>query len=438
MLAWLTGKKKGDDADGAAAPAAAAAARDPSEPLSDAELCAFQFDTTPDARVPIVYTDAYNIGFMGLEKLHPFDSAKYEKVYRSLTEERLLLLSSEVHQPVEAPHAVLRRVHPQSYLEALKNSSNVADIVEVPVGILPNAIVDKHVLKPMRFATAGTLLAADLALRSMRNHQQLQQQEADDGRAEGAPVAECAAAAADPPGDAALVSPAEAGDVRAGWALSLSGGYHHCSAHQGGGFCAYADISLAVILLAVKYNVKRAMIVDCDAHQGNGYENDKRNNVFRDAGLDSVFILDMFNHRIYPRDVRAAEAIDCPVRLESGTGDAEYLRLLRHHLSASLARARPEVLIYNAGTDCLAGDRLGQLDVSPAGIVERDRIVFDLAFQARVPVVMLLSGGYQKTNAAVIAASIANLQEQLHLWAVTPQLQEKRDKQQAKQKISKI
>ena len=36
----------------------------------------------PD-KLPLVYNPIYNIGFMGLEKLHPFDSKKYSKVSAS-------------------------------------------------------------------------------------------------------------------------------------------------------------------------------------------------------------------------------------------------------------------------------------------------------------------------------------------------------------------
>lgn len=37
-----------------------------------------------DAKLPIVYRDAYNITFMGIEKLHPFDSTKFRKVKSGL------------------------------------------------------------------------------------------------------------------------------------------------------------------------------------------------------------------------------------------------------------------------------------------------------------------------------------------------------------------
>jgi histone deacetylase 11 len=165
----------------------------------------------------------------------------------------------------------------------------------------------------------------------------------------------------------------------------------------------------------------------CLRPQGNGHENDKLRGVFRDAGVD-VFTLDMFNAWIYPFDRAAEKAIDCAVRLKSGTGDEKYLSLLRSHLSVSLDSFRPQFVVYNAGTDCLAGDTLGQLDLSAAGIIERDSIVFRACRDRSIPTLMLLSGGYQKTNADVIARSIANLQDTMQLWQLDPKLAEAKTK----------
>ena len=53
-----------------------------------------------------------------------------------------------------------------------------------------------------------------------------------------------------------------------GWALNIGGGFHHCHSENGGGFCAYADITLCIrFLFSLNENVKKAMIVDLDAHQ---------------------------------------------------------------------------------------------------------------------------------------------------------------------------
>lgn len=57
--------------------------------------------------------------------------------------------------------------------------------------------------------------------------------------------------------------------MKNGWAINLGGGFHHCSSDKGGGFCAYADITLAIKFLQLKKLIKTALIVDLDAHQVN-------------------------------------------------------------------------------------------------------------------------------------------------------------------------
>lgn len=52
------------------------------------------------------------------------------------------------------------------------------------------------------------------------------------------------------------------------WAINIGGGFHHASGKRGGsGFCVYADISIALNKLLHEGSIKRAMIVDLDAHQ---------------------------------------------------------------------------------------------------------------------------------------------------------------------------
>lgn len=42
-----------------------------------------------------------------------------------------------------------------------------------------------------------------------------------------------------------------------GWAINVGGGFHHCCADSGGGFCAYADISLCINYAFVRLNISR-------------------------------------------------------------------------------------------------------------------------------------------------------------------------------------
>jgi len=56
--------------------------------------------------------------------------------------------------------------------------------------------------------------------------------------------------------------------LQQGWAINLGGGFHHCSADKGAGFCPYADITLIVHLLLKEENgIQKIMIIDLDAHQ---------------------------------------------------------------------------------------------------------------------------------------------------------------------------
>lgn len=369
------------------------------------------------ARAPIVYSSGYNISFWGMENLHPFDSKKYEKVYNQLVQEKVLE-SDQVYLPSYASEEQLLTVHTAEYLDSLSSTTNVASIVEVPpVAALPISAVRGHVLQPMLLATGGTLLGAHLAA-GLASPPYLEAKASKGAEADSKvkhPSSRWHDEISRVKDTQSLIAAEEKQEPKKhGWSINLSGGYHHACHNQGGGFCIYSDISMAIMSVAKHSALRKFMIVDLDAHQGNGHERDKVAGVYDSLGV-LVFTLDMYNSRIYPYDIPAKAAIDCPVELRPGTGDETYLPLLEKHLTESLEKFKPEMVVYNAGTDCLAGDPLGQLNISADGIVLRDEIVFRECIARQTPVVMLLSGGYQKSNAAVIARSIVSLDQKFGL-----------------------
>ncbi|XP_021096112.1 histone deacetylase 11 isoform X4 [Heterocephalus glaber] len=183
------------------------------------------------------------------------------------------------------------------------------------------------------------------------------------------------------------------------------GGFHHCSSDRGGGFCAYADITLAIKFLFDRVEgIARATIIDLDAHQGNGHERDF-------MGDKRVYIMDVYNRHIYPGDLFAKQAIRRKVELEWGTEDDEYLSKVERNVERALREHLPDVVVYNAGTDVLEGDRLGGLSISPGGILKRDELVFRVVRAHQIPILMVTSGGYQKRTARIIADSILNLHD---------------------------
>lgn len=117
------------------------------------------------------------------------------------------------------------------------------------------------------------------------------------------------------------------------WAVNLSGGYHHASTKTGGGFCVYPDITLAVHYIRTRLSKKKIMIIDLDAHQGNGYERD----LLED---DNAFIVDYYNHSIYPADDEAKEAIDLDVKVTPFTSDFDYLTSLKK-ISTAIESFKP-------------------------------------------------------------------------------------------------
>lgn len=313
-----------------------------------------------EGTLPIVYHPFYDISFPILSSLHPFDGAKYSKVFNSLSKKQGFTLK-DVYIPQMVSEQDLQKVHSKAYLDSLQSSQVIARIAEIGLmRFIPQSILDHFMLRPMRLATGGTVLAADLALKY-------------------------------------------------GWSVNLSGGYHHAKAHNGEGFCVYADIPLAIYKVWEKNPNLKVMVIDLDAHQGNGHESILKND-------PRVSIFDIYNACLYPQDKEAMQYItyNYPITMYrypyfKRINDADYLNILKQELPRALDEAKPDLIIYNAGTDIYEKDPLGFMGVSKKGIIARDQFVFEQALQRNIPITMVLSGGYTKESAEIIGDSLNNV-----------------------------
>ena len=68
--------------------------------------------------------------------------------------------------------------------------------------------------------------------------------------------------------------------------------------------------------------------------------------------------------------------------------------MLRGHLPEALRRARPDLVVYNAGSDVLATDPLSSLRLTPGEMAERDLYVVTTVREQGIPLALVLSGGY--------------------------------------------
>jgi acetoin utilization deacetylase AcuC-like enzyme len=194
--------------------------------------------------------------------------------------------------------------------------------------------------------------------------------------------------------------------VEHGLGMNLGGGTHHAGFDFARGYCLFNDVAVALARLRVDGQAARALVVDCDVHQGDG--------TAQLLGPDpGTFTLSLHGARNYPFQ-RVPSDLD--VDLASGTGDARYLRALEQALDFALPRAEPDVAFYLAGADPWEGDRLGRLALTKAGLRARDELVLDRLRAAGAAVCVVLAGGYAEDvrdtvdiNAATVEAVAARL-----------------------------
>jgi acetoin utilization deacetylase AcuC-like enzyme len=183
--------------------------------------------------------------------------------------------------------------------------------------------------------------------------------------------------------------------LETGFAMNLGGGFHHAFADHAEGFCYLNDLAVAIRVLQEEGAVKRALVIDCDLHQGNGTAH-----IFGDD--DTVYTFSMHQERLYP----VKEESDWDIGLPDPAGDALYLSELRSALADLFARAEPDLVLYQAGADPFEEDQLGNLGISMAGLAERDRLVFEACAHAGVPVAGTFGGGYARDARDTVAIHV--------------------------------
>ena len=174
--------------------------------------------------------------------------------------------------------------------------------------------------------------------------------------------------------------------IEDGIAINLAGGTHHAYPDHGEGFCVFNDTAVAVRAMQIEGRARKTLIIDCDVHQGNGTAA-----IF--SGDSSVYTFSIHGAKNFPFH---KENSDLDIALEDGSQDPIYLEALQSGLTRSIKEARAEMVIYLAGADPFAGDKLGRLSLSKAGLAERDRMVFAACQKAGLPVGVVMSGGYAK------------------------------------------
>jgi acetoin utilization deacetylase AcuC-like enzyme len=298
----------------------------------------------------LVYHEGYSLD----AGEHVFPWRKYRLVRQGLIA-REIAQPGDFIAPAPATDDELARVHDRGWIERMSRgtlSYQEVSRLEIPYS--------RGMVQAFRLAAGGTLLAARLALSD-------------------------------------------------GIGFNVGGGFHHAFAGHGEGFCAFNDVAVAIRCLLSEGAIERAMVVDCDVHQGNGtatlFAEDSR-----------VFTLSIHQLNNYPAHKPPS---DIDIDLEDGTGDEDYLDLLLRHYVPALVEHRPQLIVYLAGADPYYQDELGGLGLTMGGLRSRDQFVIETALRRGASVAVTLAGGYAyqvqdtvaihintvKTAAAALAAA---------------------------------
>ena len=141
------------------------------------------------------------------------------------------------------------------------------------------------------------------------------------------------------------------------------------------------------------------LVVDLDAHQGNGTAA-----VFQNWDWASIY--DLYERDIFPA---RKEPEDFPQRVPSGLTGVEYPEIVRDTLPGALDSVRPDLVIYNAGSDPYAGDPLAGFRLEEDDLAERDLLVVSTVRERASPVAMVLSGGYSAESWKIHADAIEGI-----------------------------
>jgi acetoin utilization deacetylase AcuC-like enzyme len=191
-----------------------------------------------------------------------------------------------------------------------------------------------------------------------------------------------------------------------GLGINLAGGTHHAYPDHGEGFCTLNDVAITIRDLFETRNLERIFVLDLDVHQGNGtasiFESDPR-----------VFTLSVHGERNYPFH---KECSSLDIGLGDWITDHDYFAVLESRVFPALEVFKPELVFYLAGVDVLAKDRFGRFSLSLEGAKARDASVFSWCKNAGVPVVSLMSGGYNREPRVTVEAHANTVRAALEIF----------------------
>ena len=170
---------------------------------------------------------------------------------------------------------------------------------------------------------------------------------------------------------------------------------HHAEPDKAMGFCLFNNTALGACYLKHIKGVKKIMVVDIDAHHGNGTQKTFFN-------TNEVLYISMHQFPCYPGSGNFAEighgkgeGYSVNVPLDKGMGDREFVQVMDRLVHPLACAYEPEVILVSCGFDLYQNDLLAELKGTPEGYAMMTRLLCDIADKVcGGRIAFLMEGGY--------------------------------------------
>lgn len=193
------------------------------------------------------------------------------------------------------------------------------------------------------------------------------------------------------------------GEARNAFAIVRPPG-HHAEPHHAMGFCIFGNVAIAA-QDALARGLERVMVIDFDAHHGNGTQaaflNDER------AGFISTHQWGIYPGTGWIEDAPHAKGRLVNIPLQAYAGDATFARIADAIFQPVVEKFRPQMLFVSAGFDAHWNDPITSLGLSTRGYYEMSKKLVEMAEEyCDGKIVFVLEGGYDPRNVAHGAAAV--------------------------------
>jgi acetoin utilization protein AcuC len=174
------------------------------------------------------------------------------------------------------------------------------------------------------------------------------------------------------------------------------GGFHHAGTNYGEGFCLFNDVAIVARDLINNHGFEKLMIIDTDAHQGNGTMD-----IFYEE--DSVLFLSIHQDpmTLYPGKgfvhqvgTGPGEGYTVNIPMPMHSGNQNYLDAFNEVILPLTEEFGPEIIIRNGGSDPHFNDLLTSLNLDMDGLHMISRMPAQAAAQSGAKYLDLIASGY--------------------------------------------